>query len=544
MLLTFLSLVPATDTLAHVGSAGVLMQKQAGKYRLLISIQPPDVVPGTAKVTVFVEAGRLRTIQARPIYFLSGDEGAPEPDALNPVGDNRFEGEVWLMASGSSSVELQLSGPDGHTTVVAPVVSVPTAMRPMPAGTGAGLAAMGLLLVVLFVTTIGASLSDGTVQPGQSIPLLLRRKRLIGMGIAALLLGLGLTGWRNWWTSWANTYQTEELYRPLPMQSRVVLTANRQPVLTLQIDSLNTPNNEDNQRDLNFLVPDHGKLMHAFVVRLPGLDAFAHLHPDRRDSTHFQSAWPALPAGSYVVYADVVYRNGFTETLTDTLQAPALPPTSAAATDADDSWLVTEPMGVRPNAVGIPHLDDDMILCGKPGASSRLEDGSTMLWTDKPSPVLEAGQPYVLTFAVADAQGKPAALEPYLGMSGHAAVVRSDASVYIHLHPVGTYSMAAEEYLSSRIADTTHLFRYPAPGAFRDSVDRYMAHLKQLPETRKNQLLQAAMPAMNHPMKSNNMVAFPYAFPRAGHYRIWVQVKRNGRVLTGVFDTQVKESLM
>jgi hypothetical protein len=38
------------------------------------------------------------------------------------------------------------------------------------------------------------------------------------------------------------------------------------------------------------------------------------------------------------------------------------------------------------------------------------------------------------------------------------------------------------------------------------------------------------------------MVTLPYAFPRAGQYRIWVQVKVRGRVLTGVFDTQVSPS--
>jgi hypothetical protein len=34
-------------------------------------------------------------------------------------------------------------------------------------------------------------------------------------------------------------------------------------------------------------------------------------------------------------------------------------------------------------------------------------------------------------------------------------------------------------------------------------------------------------------------VSFPYGFPTAGHYRIFVQMKHGGTVETGAFDAQV-----
>jgi hypothetical protein len=43
----------------------------------------------------------------------------------------------------------------------------------------------------------------------------------------------------------------------------------------------------------------------------------------------------------------------------------------------------------------------------------------------------------------------------------------------------------------------------------------------------------------NMPMAMSPEVSFPYGFPQAGDYRLFVQVKRGGKVETGVFDTRV-----
>lgn len=531
---------------AHVGSSGIIVQKQAGKYQLLISIKPPDVVPGTALITVFVEQGRVASIGARPIYFQSGDKGAPIHDVLTRVGDNRFEGDEWLMETGSSSIELSIDGPDGKQQVVVPVVAVATALREMPAGTGWALVALGLLLVVMLITIIGASNADGVTAPASVAGPFLARRRYVGMGVGLAVVVLALTGWRSWWTSKADEYRKVQLYRPATIQTSVK-QANSQSLLTIQFDTASIGSRRRGRRQFSYVLPDHGKLMHAFLVRVPGLDAFAHLHPNRQDTLHFTATLPPLPQGKYLVYADVVYRSGFAETVTDTLDIPAHSDSTKpeSPSDADDSWLVTKPVGASVEAVSIPRLDNDMAVCGTPSAPSSLADGSTMLWMDRPEAgALEAGKLYTLKFAVANGQGKAAPLEPYLGMAGHAVIVRTDGSVYIHLHPVGTYSMAAEGSLVNRIADTSITFHYPKAARFSDSIDTYLASLRALPESERNKQLMAATPAMAHPTGRNNMVEFPYAFPRAGHYRIWVQVKRQGKILTGVFDTAVKEPLL
>lgn len=530
----------------HVGSPGVQMQGQAGSYKVLVNVQPPAVIPGTAKITVFVESGTAAQVFARPIYFRSGSRGAPSPDEMTPVAEQnaQFQGEIWLMERGSSSVQLEISGDKGKGEIIVPVIAVSTQKETMPKGLGIGLGMLGLLLLLLMVTTIGASVSDALLPAGKNLTSAQKSSRWKQMGISTAICLLILYGGSRWWDSWAAEY-TQYIYKPLKGNA-IVTSSDSLPVFQLKIDTSNWAFQRKGSM-LSTLIPDHGKLMHVFLVRTPGLDAFAHIHPERRDSTTFESFLPNLPAGKYLVYADVLNYSGFADTITDTLliSGENSKTNETKKTAEEDTYILTDPL----NAPGVIPADENVVICGKPGTKTVFKDGSYAIWEGKPDKALEAGKPYELNFEIFNPDGSPCIPEPYLGMLGHVAVLRSDGSVYIHLHPTGSYAMASGKIFSNRLADTAKFAKKPSPAFFRDSIDRHMAKLKAMPMMEREQFLMTEMgmheanQSGSMSMEHGNRISFPYSFPKDGRYRIFLQIRRNEQILSGAFDVRVKETV-
>jgi len=143
-------------------------------------------------------------------------------------------------------------------------------------------------------------------------------------------------------------------------------------------------------------------------------------------------------------------------------------------------------------------------LTGDDSALSSSTDGTRIVWINDAQP-LTTKKLTIFTFRVEDATGQPANdLELYMGMPGHAVFVRRDRRVFAHVHPSGSAPMAAIA-IGQRSLDA-------------QPAQMHTGHLGTLPAT----------------------VSFPYGFPEPGAYRIFVQVKRHGRVETAAFDAPVR----
>src|SRR5262249_62425619 len=85
------------------------------------------------------------------------------------------------------------------------------------------------------------------------------------------------------------------------------------------------------------VVPDHGKMMHLFLVGRNGAQTLAHLHPVESDSLTFTTEVPWIPAGRYLLFGDIALENGLSLTVTNRIEVPAAPG-EVTPSDADDSW--------------------------------------------------------------------------------------------------------------------------------------------------------------------------------------------------------------
>ncbi len=477
LLCLFLCLPLAAN--AHVGSKDVFEQVQAGPYRLFVTVRPPMVIPGVATVEVRACGPEIQRLRITPVPMVGeASKHPPTPDAMTRSSADPafFTGSLWLMATGSWKVVLQVDGAAGPATAAVPVPAVALQVLRMDKPLGLILGALAVLLVLGIVGIVAAAARESRLEPGTAPNPERKRRALLAGGVTFALVMLAVWLGGRWWHVEAADY-SYGLYKPLTLTP--TLDGN---TLHLQLGTYTNVLSTRRNRSNADLLPDHGHLMHLYAIREPGMDAVYHLHPAQTAPGQLQTTLPQLPQGHYRLFADIVHRSGLPETLTTTLDIPA--DFHGAALDSEDAAATPVPLAA-----------------GDLAAADTLPDGYRMVW-DKPA-TLTANQPISFRFSLLNPQGQPATdVTPYLGMAGHAAFVKTDFSTFAHTHPEGSAPMQSMEVANG--------------GAPMEAMGADTG--KPLPAT----------------------VEFPYGFPVAGRYRIFVQMKHGTTVESGAFDAEVK----
>jgi hypothetical protein len=210
------------------------------------------------------------------------------------------------------------------------------------------------------------------------------------------------------------------------------------------------------------------------------------LHPDQVGTDTFSERLPAVTAGSYALFADIVRESGFPDTMTTRVTLPDVHGGGPSGDDSEASVL---------DATG-PEKSLTVVTVPDRSRCEWVLGGQT----------LHSQTPILLRFRIFDMDGKPVSdLEPYMGMAGHLVIIKRDLTVFAHVHPAGSVPMAA------------------------------LMLLEKQSKTDSN-----AHPPKMHEAEMRSEVTFPYGFPQPGDYRLFVQIKRAGQVQTGVFDAHVE----
>jgi len=447
---------------AHVGSPDVYVRGDAGPYTVYVSVHPPVTVPGAAEIDVrSTGAARTTDLNVTTVSVIGSDGRSATLQQFSQ--EQKFVGSAWVPAGARVwNLRVQVTGARGAGEMLVPVT--------LPAFAAATkrwvwpVIFFGEAIFLLVAGYLGLRWRRSVIRV-RALELVVRPARfpnaLLAVARVLMLCSVVAMGACVW--SMVRTSARRSLTPA--MQIAMVDGGVMDVKLTRVVGG----------HALDDLAPDHGHMMHLFLIRLPNMDVVLHLHPalvnEGKDTAEFTETMPPMADGAFAIYADVVHGDGVTETAT---AVAGLPMQVGHALAGDDS------VGVVTRSVGDG--------CG---STAVLADGYRMTLACDGD--LKAKTGLLLRVSLVDAEGSvPADMANYMGMGGHAAIVARDGSVFAHIHPMGTVMI---------------------PGAM------------------------SLMAGMDMPV--SNVVEFPYGFPAAGAYRVFVQMKHGAVVETSAFDLSV-----
>ena len=260
--------------------------------------------------------------------------------ALSSKADPQFfTGSLWLMEFGALQVRVDVDGDRGKGEVAVPVNSYPQ-RRTLAMQRGLG--------IVLFRADAAAGGRRGEHRGcgggrGETRSRLREWRgrnaaiRRIVMIVAAVLALVVVYLGNLWWTAdaryhdrWVRTFQ--------PQAIQAVSESGGQ--LELRLPAFGSVRGRGARTMVQEIIPDHGHLMHLFLIREPQMDRMFHLHPQRNGSD-FTLQLPDMPAGPYHIFADVVDSSGFPWTFVGDIH---LPQVNGGTMSGDDSEGATTPL--------------------------------------------------------------------------------------------------------------------------------------------------------------------------------------------------------
>ena len=243
------------------------------------------MIPGVAEIQIRSGSGDARAIRVVPMRLAGpGSNLPPTPDlAVQSKDDPQFfTASLWLMESGALQVRVLVDGAQGQGEVSVPVPSTAQRILPMQKSLAALLFVLMLFLAVGVVFIVGAIVREGNLEGGE-IPSDARNRRarraMVGTAVlVTLLLFLG----KAWWGVDAADFQRRvDFFKPPAAALKLVDGRH----LEIRVDRADNRVERAEFRSpaylrLSDVIPDHGHLMHLFLLRVPELDAMWHLHPD------------------------------------------------------------------------------------------------------------------------------------------------------------------------------------------------------------------------------------------------------------------------
>jgi|GEM_PF-5754256 len=480
---------------SHVGNPSIIYEGNAGEYPIRVVIRPPGVVPGLALIYVQSLDGKISTVKTQPMKWDAGVDGSPPQDIAKQMFNqpDKFNSELWLMDFGSYSINIEVEGDNSIANIVVPVMSIATKRSEMNLIMKSILIFLMLLLLFGFVTIIGVSVEESTLSPGKTPDKNKKREANLAMIITFFIcISIIIIG-KKWWEGIADLYYSN-LFKPMETTTQIKSFEQYQ-ILNLEIT--------DNMWKSGVyppIVPDHGKLIHTYMIK-EDLSVFSHVHPilNKQSSDKFDLTLPGnLPMGKYFIYSDVTHETGYNQTLLDTINI------SNVETPLIDYLPKVDP----DNSIKLTPFNSEFLH-----SKFEFDDGSHLIWKEYQTQI-QMG--FIdMNFTLLDENNKPLILEPYIEMGGHGIIYKKDGTQFIHIHPTGNFSMASQEVLfelkEGIEVNPQDLF---CTFGYRSEDGKLVENL----------------------VKDGKVTFPPFEFLEAGEYRIWIQVKNDGNVKTGIFD--------